>query len=119
MADLREKTTVDFKINHRRRPGVCLFSEQLRSAVHSRSRDQTVVPLLGDVVKRRRTLSFLLSPGLLIQIWRAAFSLFPAFDFVFPFPHTARFPFSPGKRETVSSNFQKNAVFQWENPETF
>ena len=38
-------------------------------------------------------------PGLLIQIWSSAFSLFPAFDFVFPFPHTARFPFSPGRRE--------------------
>ena len=37
--------------------------------------------------------------GLLIQIWSSAFSLFPAFDFVFPFPHSARFPFSPGRRE--------------------
>ena len=31
------------------------------------------------------------------QIWGSAFSLFPAFDFVFPFPHTLRFPSSPRK----------------------
>ena len=30
-------------------------------------------------------------PGLRFQIRSSAFSLFPAFDFVFPFPHSARF----------------------------
>ena len=51
--------------------------------------------------------------GLVIQIWSSAFSLFPEFDFVFPFPHTLRFPFSPGKFLHFSAeftNFQQFSV---------
>ena len=42
-----------------------------------------------------------------IQIWSSAFSLFPEFDFVFPFPHTLRFPFSPGKFSTFFCKIHK------------
>ena len=62
-------------------------------------------------------------PGLRFQIWSFALTLFPAFDFVFPFSpfslFRAVFPFPPGKRFSLnafSNNFQKNAAF-WENPE--
>ena len=64
-------------------------------------------------------------PGLRFQIWSFALTLFPAFDFVFPFSpfslFRAVFPFPPGKRFSLnafSNNFQKNAAF-WENPEKF
>ena len=45
-------------------------------------------------------------PGLRFQIWSSAISLFPAFDFDFPFPHTLRFPFSPEKILHFSAKFR-------------
>ena len=67
--------------------------------------------------------AFQLAAGLRFQIWGSAFSIFPAFDFVFPFPHSARFraifPLPPRKRFSLnvfSNNFEKNAALNfWEN----
>ena len=77
----------------------CFFLPRGRGGERGPAVVEEAADLLVDVSLAGVVWSRVLSwAGLLIQIWSSAFSLFPAFDFVFPFPHTARFPFFPGKK---------------------